>query len=365
MSEFIRRLHYGTRRRLDLSLVRLLLWPVSLIYGLVVKVRRSSYRAGSLKGAAPECPTISIGNLTTGGTGKTPIVMMIAEALTAQGKRVGILSRGYRSKAESRGIVFEAETATQANLDKVGDEVAMMAAKLPRCIFGVGRDRSANARRLVSDYGVDCLILDDGFQHLRLKRDLDIVAIDAGAEFGNGMLLPSGPLREPISALRFADVVLLTRTEDVPLDLLQKLQRRIESFVAKESIFRLRTQIASVSDFVTRQPVVWESKRLWLFSGIGNPYAFSSLVHFSGGGIFGHSIFPDHHPFTGSQTEVLRSMLTDKKIDLLLMTEKDAARLPAEAFRPGECGVVEIGLEFAERSDIFWGIVARCVSAQV
>lgn len=365
MSEFVRRLHYGTWRRPGLTLVRALLWPVSLIYELVVRMRRALYRAGRLKSAAPECPTISIGNLTTGGTGKTPIVMMLARRLTEQGKRVGILSRGYRSEAESSGVVFQAETATQAELGSVGDEVAMMATKLRQCVFGVGRDRAANARRLIDDFGVDGLILDDGFQHLQLKRDLEIVVIDASAAFGNGMLLPAGPLREPVSALRLADVVLLTRTEDVPPDLLQKLQRRIESFVAKESIFRLRTRIVSVSDFVTRQPLVWESKRLWLFCGIGNPHAFSGLIQFSGGGIFGHSMFPDHHAFTNRQIEELRSIVADKKVDLLLTTEKDAARLPAGAFKAGECGVVEIGLEFAERADIFWGIVSRCVSAQV
>src|SRR5579862_7337589 len=179
-----------------------LLWPLSVPYGAFAHLRARLYRTGMLHQQRLDGVVISVGNLTTGGTGKTPMVLRIAEHLLTEGKSPAILTRGYRGESGPSGAT--------------SDEVRLLQARLgPRVRFGVGADRFARGRALAAE-GVDWFVLDDGFQHLQLARDVDILLIDATNPFGGGHVLPAGRLREPRSALARADIIVITRSDHAP-----------------------------------------------------------------------------------------------------------------------------------------------------
>src|SRR6202035_2798537 len=179
--------------------LRIVLWPVSKLYGIGVSLRTQLYASGLLKQKRLKATVISVGNLSVGGTGKTPLVIWLAEKLLEQGQRVAILTRGYRGTAGS------------------SDEVEVMRSRLQnRVVFGVGKNRFAEGHRIESHQAIDIFLLDDGFQHLQLARDLDVVLMDASRPLGGQALLPAGPMREPISAVARADVIVFTRTENAP-----------------------------------------------------------------------------------------------------------------------------------------------------
>src|SRR5215831_6430575 len=179
--------------------IRVLLWPLSVVYGVIVRCRARLYARGWLKQKRLNATVISVGNLTVGGTGKTPMVIWLAERFLAEGKRVAILSRGYRGS------------------DGTSDEVELMKSRLKgRVAFGVGKNRFAQGQRLETRQPIDVFLLDDGFQHLQLGRDLDILLMDASRPLHGESLLPAGRLREPVSAMSRADLVVFTRTETMP-----------------------------------------------------------------------------------------------------------------------------------------------------
>src|ERR1700719_67551 len=176
--------------------LRILLWPASKLYGVGVSIRARHYASGLLKQTHLNATVISVGNLSVGGTGKTPLVIWLAEKLLEQGQRVAILTRGYRGTAGS------------------SDEVEVMRSRLQnRVVFGVGKNRFAEGQRIESHQAIDIFLLDDGFQHLQLAPDVDIVLIDASAPMTQ-VLLPAGPMREPLSALARAGIIVFTRTEN-------------------------------------------------------------------------------------------------------------------------------------------------------
>src|SRR6266478_7673177 len=180
---------------MDLPLpIRILLWPWSWIYGIVARWRVYFYERGLFKKKRLKAPVISVGNLTVGGTGKTPMVLYLAEKFLAEGKRVGVLTRGYRG---SSGTSDEVEMLRQ----RLGDRV----------VFGVGANRYVEGSRIEKESGVDVFLLDDGFQHLKLARDVDIVLWDGTKKFQRQWMLPAGILREPISAIGRADMLVITR----------------------------------------------------------------------------------------------------------------------------------------------------------
>ena len=177
--------------------LRALLWPLSLVYGVVVRARVWMYQKGWVKQKRLKATVISVGNLTVGGTGKTPMVIWLAEKFLAEGKRVAILSRGYRG---SNGT---------------SDEIELMKFRLQGHVsFGVGKDRFGEGQRIEAQQQVDIFLLDDGFQHLQLARDLDVLLVDSSRPLRNQSLLPSGFLREPLSAIQRADIVVFTRVND-------------------------------------------------------------------------------------------------------------------------------------------------------
>ncbi|MCP3982636.1 MAG: tetraacyldisaccharide 4'-kinase [bacterium] len=292
----------------------------ALLFRGVVRLRNRHYdRPGATCAAA--LPVVSVGNLTVGGTGKTPVVAWIAERLQERGRVPAVVSRGYGGRAGAGPLVVSDGSGPSVAAEECGDEPFLLARSLPGARVVVGSDRvrgAAEALRL----GADVVILDDGFQHRRLRRDLDLVLVDANAPFGNGRLLPAGLLREPPSSLSRADVILATRSEaDRPLDALAAEVRKHNPTAPL-----LRAGHRGVGFFDAKGAAAERPARAVAFCGIGNPDAFRGDLERAGVALAGFHAFRDHHSFS---TEEIARLLREAQNEgaPLVTTEKDRARM--------------------------------------
>jgi tetraacyldisaccharide 4'-kinase len=287
-------------------LVRILLWPFSVLYGGYVRMRAWLYAKGWLTQKHLRSKVISVGNLTVGGTGKTPMVLWLAEKFLSEGKRVAILSRGYRGS------------------DGTSDEIELMKHRLQdRVTFGIGKDRFAEGHRIEQREPIDVFLLDDGFQHLALARDLDIVMIDGSHKLKEQWLLPSGVLREPVSACRRADLLVVTRKTERP---------GIEAGDADESsIFYSQTRLLGFrrhGDTTHIQPLSEIGHGpFFAFCGIGNPQAFFDDLSRWGVPVAGESVFRDHHLYTTADLQRLENAAQRAGAIGFVTTEKDGENL--------------------------------------
>jgi tetraacyldisaccharide 4'-kinase len=282
-----------------------LLQPLGWLYGGLVAARRRAYASGWARSAGPGRPVVVVGNLTVGGTGKTPLTIWLARALRAAGLRVGIVARGYRSRSGSAPRRVTLDSRWQ----DVGDEPLILARR-SACPTVVGIDRLAAARMLAAD-GVDVILADDGLQHLRLARACEIVVIDGARGIGNGRLLPAGPLREPVTRLREVDAVVVNGTLTRG-----SLAARLPGVVLGMQLEA--TEVLSLDERSRRPLASFNGQRVHAVAGIGNPQRFFSELRAHGLEVIEHA-FPDHHPLTAAQVAFA---------DVLpvLMTEKDAVK---------------------------------------
>jgi tetraacyldisaccharide 4'-kinase len=364
LRRYISRLHAHPATTFVALTITTLLWPLSLLLRLGVALQSLLYKLGVFRSRSLPYPVISIGNLTTGGTGKTPVALLLADRL-GRSLRCAVLSRGYGSDGESRVQIYRGSEIGPDQLAGVGDEIELLASRLPDCWFGIGADRFATGTRLARSEKIQVAILDDGFQHRRLARNCDIVLIDATNAFGNGLFLPAGPLREGIAALKRSQVVLLTRCESADPQLVDQLESRVAHYVEAGRIFRLRMHMVAIRASTSRRRIELDDRKVWLFSGIGNPGSFENLAVAGGVNVVGHMIFPDHHGYSPSDIEALKRLLTDHRAEVLLTTDKDAVKIQPGTFAPDTCCVLEIGIDFVDRADIFWGIIAGSVGAEI
>jgi tetraacyldisaccharide 4'-kinase len=286
--------------------MRALLSPLGVAYASAARLRAWLYAAGLLPRRRLAEPVVSVGNLTTGGTGKTPMVMWLAARLAAQGRRVGILTRGYRSDAGARD-----EPAALARF-------AADQRHAGRIRLGIGSNRFA-AGRVLEAHGVEMFVLDDGFQHLRLHRDADIVLLDASDPFGEGML-PAGRRREPKVALRRADVVVITRSTHAPA--VETVVRRF----TVSPVFYAETVLRGVADRSTGArvpPLQFTAVPGFAFCGLGNPRAFFDDLERWGFRLAGRAVFPDHHAYRREELQRLEQQARQAGAAALVATEKD------------------------------------------
>ena len=287
---------FAARHWYRLSPVSVLLFPVSLVFRLLVALRRLLFRAGALPSVRLHVPVIVVGNLTVGGTGKTPLILALAEALRRKGLHPGILSRGYGGTDAGPRAVSAGEDATQ-----VGDEPLVLAER-SGCPVWIGADRAAAARALLAAHArCDVILCDDGLQHYRLQRDFEI-AVEDERGFGNGLLLPAGPLREPPG--RRVDATVVNGAEPRP------------------GAFRMRLTPAGLYRVDAHAAPLMQSelsgKKLHAVAGIGNPERFFAGLSRMGLAFSAHP-FPDHHAFRAADLEFA-------DCDFVLMTEKDAVK---------------------------------------
>jgi tetraacyldisaccharide 4'-kinase len=288
------------------GLVRILLYPFSVLYSKIVRARAGLYERGRLKSNRLSGVVISVGNLTVGGTGKTPMVLWLAEKFLSEGKKVAILSRGYRGAGGT------------------SDEIELLRHRLKnRVLFGVGKDRFAAAQRLAAQQPIDIFLLDDGFQHLQLARDLNILMLDGSVKLKEEWLLPAGVLREPISACRRANILIVTRkTERADIEACDS---------HKFSIFYAQTRLHGFREAGEQAVPNYLSEigpgPFFAFCGIGNPKAFWSDLARWHVPLAGHAEFRDHHHFTDRDIRRLEESAEKAGAIAFITTEKDEQNL--------------------------------------
>jgi tetraacyldisaccharide 4'-kinase len=296
-------------------------------YRGLLGAREWLYGRGVLRSRALPCRVVSIGNLTVGGTGKTPAVEVAVQSLTALGHRPAVVSRGYGRS--TRGVQIVADVASiRLDPEESGDEPFLLARRLPGIPVVVGSNRHDAARVAIERFGVTAIVLDDGFQHRTLKKDLEIVMARAHRPWGNGRLLPAGPLREPLGALSRADLVVATGALDLG---------------------DAREVVDAVDEHAPRVPVVtatlapdecWEAgrmrsvriaelagRRLAAFAGIAAPAAFAETLRGTGGVVEEMSAFADHHWYSSDDLSRLDARAGELGVEALITTEKDWVRL--------------------------------------
>jgi tetraacyldisaccharide 4'-kinase len=323
--------------------LRWLLWPLSLLYREVVRIRVWMYGSGLRKQRILKTPVVSVGNLTVGGTGKTPMVIWLAERFLAQGRRVGILTRGYKGSSGS------------------SDEVELMRYRLQeRTLFGVGKDRYQQALQL-EQQGVDIFLLDDGFQHLQLARDVNILLMDASRPLGDERLLPAGSLREPLSEMGRADLLVFTRTENAP---------KAQSAIAKLQdypVFSASTRLLGFresgggAELLAREQI--GAGPFFAFCGIGNPGAFLDDLKNWGVPCAGTQSFPDHYRYTMNDAAQIETVASTAGARALVTTEKDAQNLAGVQFPSLPLYIAAIELQIANE-DTFWAAIERYLDAR-
>ncbi len=326
------------------ALLRGLLFLLSLLYSPLVRLRLWLYNRNFAHSHSLGCLVISVGNLTVGGTGKTPVVEKLARELTRSGRRVAILSRGYKSASRSLWarwrraspgetphpgprVVSDGKRAFLGPL-LAGDEPYMLASNLQGVVILTGKDRVRSGLAAIRRWGVDTLLLDDGFQYLPLKERLDIVLVDREVPFGNRFLLPRGTLREPMSHIRRADILLVTKCDGSPLAELKSELRRYNRHAPIVECAHLPRYLAHVSTGEKRALIFLRGLRVVALSGIARPESFENGLRKLGAEIVYSRRFADHHRF--SEPELLRVLERAKarSASAIVTTEKDAVRLP-------------------------------------
>jgi tetraacyldisaccharide 4'-kinase len=308
--EAYRKLISGRTRGSDAALLRFSLEAVSKLYAAIIALRNLAYSRGWLKVHTAPVPVISVGNITVGGTGKTPLVIWLCKLLQQKEIRCAVLTRGYKARATS-------------------DEPAILAETCPQAKVIVNPDRVAGASEAVNKFGANVLIMDDGFQHRRLARDIDIVTIDATCPFGYDRMLPAGLLREPVVALKRADAVVITRCNQAGEDKLAELEKKLRLINPDVTIARSIHKPVYVKFVDGRKINIDElkDKRVLAFCGIANPDAFFDTVNELGCNIVGSKIYDDHHRYTDNCLADIYEHAADSKADFVLTTQKDWTKI--------------------------------------
>jgi tetraacyldisaccharide 4'-kinase len=313
-------------------LLRTMLWPLSVLYGVIVRVRVWLYANKWLKQKRLNAPVISIGNLTVGGTGKTPMVIWLAEKFLVEGRRVAILSRGY------------------CGANGTSDEIELMKFRLKGLVsFGVGKNRFAAGHRLESQQPIDIFLLDDGFQHLQLARDLDILLMDVSRPLAGESLLPAGRLREPVTAMSRANLIIFTRAETASgtLDAIEKLNQ-YPVFAASTRLLGFRRFGGETAPL---SPNEIGAGPFFAFCGLGNPDAFFRDLGNWGLAICGQAIFADHHRYTRRDISAVKRAAKQAGANAFVTTEKDAQNLTGLEFDETPLYVAVIDLVVTPEAD--------------
>jgi tetraacyldisaccharide 4'-kinase len=346
---------------------------LSLFYGVAIKVKDKLWQQGIFSPKKVSCPVISIGNICVGGTGKTPMTLYTAKMLKETGYRVCVLSRGYKGASENKGgIVTDGKTLLM-DAKTAGDEACLMARTLTGVPVLVGKDRLKSAGTAISMFSPDVLILDDGFQHRKLFRDIDVVLLDHQEPFGNHRLLPAGRLREPVSALSRAHVVVLTRSANK-----KHIDPTVKAWAAggNRPVFHASHQPFPVGKIVapgskknpntdqqTWQIDVLKGKSVFAFSGIANNDRFRKTIETLGGRVVGFASFPDHHPYSEKELQQIAASAARARADLIVTTQKDDVRIPPDMTWPAEYGVIGIEMCLPQDADAYKAFILEKIAA--
>jgi tetraacyldisaccharide 4'-kinase len=339
---------------------------LSFFYGLGVRLRLKKYarrRRKSLPGFV-----LSIGNLTVGGTGKTPAVCMVADWAQKQGYRPAVLSRGYGGRHAEKVLEVSDEHGIRATPVESGDEPYLLAKRLRGIPVIVSKSRYQAGLLAQEKHGSDFYILDDGFQHLALERDLDLVFMDAASPFGNGHLLPWGPLREPATHLQRADAFVFTRVEkrfvETRHNLMPYLQREFPGKPFFES-HHVPERVVFPAHDKDYGPEFLHRKRVIAFAGIARPDAFRNTLTVLGAEPVAFKAFRDHHPYTAAEIQHLNEEKERLHADCLVTTEKDWVRLKDLGIQHLDLAFLRIKFELLEESETFFSMINEKIQSAV
>ncbi|MCF8109891.1 MAG: tetraacyldisaccharide 4'-kinase [Desulfobacteraceae bacterium] len=358
----------------DRILAGLLYWA-SRVYGGAVRLRNFCFRNGVFQTRALPCRVISVGNITVGGTGKTPMAIYMAKLIQQMGYRPAVLSRGYKGGAEKDGAVVSDGRNLLADFQTAGDEPLLMACRLNGVPVLVGGNRYKSGMRAVAEFDPDMIILDDGFQHRAIYRDLDLVLMDARQGAGNGFLLPRGVLREPVSGLGRAHALVATRVNQAP-DFAGAVDAApgIPVFRANHDPYVAGIYPGNDDSAVSASGLsesydfsLMENRRIFAFSGIAQNLEFRDMLECRLGKLSGFSGFADHHSYTQKDLQAIVEASRKSSCELLATTDKDfvriAGRLPASV----SVAVIGVHLVFTDtqEEDRFAGFVREKLAGRI
>lgn len=351
---------------------------LSYLFSGLVQVRYLLYKNRILKPQPLGCRVIVVGNLTVGGTGKTPVVEMLAKALRDKGRNVAVLSRGYKSKTEplvkklwrllSHGEVPPPKVVSDGQTifldsEAAGDEPYMLARNLPGVKVIVDKNRVKGGYYAIKRYKADTLILDDGFQYLPLKGWMHILLIDKTNPFGNGNLLPRGILREPIKHLKRASYVCITKSNSVEDPELVSIIQRYQPNLKLIECRHCPTLFKSLDGSHTLPLSAMQGKLVAVLSGIASPKSFESFLEGCHAILVHKEQFTDHHRFTDYELDAFIQAALKAKAEYLLLTEKDAVRLPKRWAPPLPAYYLRIEIDILKGKEIFEELVQKVVEA--
>ena len=363
MDTFHNLLYSIMAREEESKLRKAALVPLSLLsffYGLALKIRLFLFQSGIFHMRALPCKVVSVGNITLGGTGKTPFVCLLAEILREKGYALAVLSRGYKgSFRKAVGVVSDGEKI-HMNAWEAGDEPLLLAESLPGIPVLVGRKRWISGRYAVDRFRSQVVILDDGFQHLGLKRDLNLLLIDSIRPFGNGHLFPRGILRESLAEISRADALVLTKGGN--FDNIKKLKPKFQTIFENLPVFRVDYKAISMWVAGKDQSLSAESlkgRNIVAFAGIATPDSFRRTLIGLNARIGYFESFPDHYPYRSGDIERLWKKAEDLGAEALVTTEKDWVRLEKVACRSIPLWILSVRHEFMDHDrerfeDFFW-----------
>ena len=342
---------------------------ISCIFAAIVALRYFLYRVGLKRRHPLGIQVISIGNVTAGGTGKTPVTEIFARTLAAEGRKVAILSRGYRRKeapwwqrlftdvispplvvSDGKHVLLDSATG--------GDEPYMLASNLPGVAVVVDRDRVKAGRYAIKRLGCDTIILDDGFQYQKLKHSTKVVLVDPTNPFGNGNMLPRGILREPVRHLKRADIIFLTKCRGDVSAVVQEIRK----YNKTAEIVECTHAPKSLKDVWSREefPLTWlEGKTTCTLSGIASPKGFENSLRHLGAKVVWCERYADHHSYDSSEILYALNRTADMGADALVTTEKDAVRFPRFETSPVRCLYLRIAIEILRGRESFQDIINR------
>ena len=342
---------------------------LSCIFAAIVALRYFLYRVGLKRRHPLGIQVISIGNVTAGGTGKTPETEIFARTLAAEGRKVAILSRGYRRKeapwwqrlftdvispplvvSDGKHVLLDSATG--------GDEPYMLASNLPGVAVVVDRDRVKAGRYAIKRLGCDTIILDDGFQYQKLKHSIEVVLVDSTNPFGNGNMLPRGILREPVRHLKRADIIFLTKCRGDVSAVVQEIRK----YNKTAEIVECTHAPKSLKDVWSREefPLTWlEGKTTCTLSGIASPKGFENSLRHLGAKVVWCERYADHHSYDSSEILYALNRTADMGADALVTTEKDAVRFPRFETSPVRCLYLRIAIEILRGRESFQDIINR------
>jgi tetraacyldisaccharide 4'-kinase len=310
--EWIIGLMSGQRQGISAGLARGLLRAAEPVYAQIMRMRNHLYDSGALRARRLPIAVISVGNITAGGTGKTPVVQWLARRLAEMGQRPAVLLRGYKRP----GI-------------EPGDEELLLREALPGAVVYAQADRVAAGKAVLERHPeVDAIVLDDGFQHRRLARDFELVLIDATNPFGFGHVHPRGLLREPLAGLARADAFVLTRADQVSVEKRSDIEAALRGWNHRAPLYRARHVITGFMDGSESRPMTaLEEKRFFVAAGIGNPASLNRQIESFAGECKGCRWFPDHHQYTSREVEHLLHEARNSGAEVLIVTEKDWVKI--------------------------------------